>query len=774
VAFDLARDGPAWNFETRLLASADLEPPAFATWRLPGASAKDAERLAGRLARVEALAGLVPKGYQPRVRVSFPRGAPHASLSFSASFVKGKTQTGTSVDLGRIPIEPRGVETVERLLSPVSVSDLGAPGALPNGVVVTIGTSSRTFPTFLDAEAPSIFEHALRLTSALDAGRVASSDHEVAAATLERGLVDLGARMDAGDPSAATARKRVSEFASACEAGKDPLRFPGVLDLARRSSVDGAPQPFELHVPASYRPDAGTRYPLVVLLHGYDGTPERIMTAFLGTDSKRPRPGVDGFIVAPGGHGNAFYRGPGETDVMETIDWVISRYPIDADRVSIAGHSMGGTGAAELAFKYPDRFSAVSALAGYHSYFVRRDVQGRSLRAWEWAEAFRFSPASWAENGRDLPLYVAQGTEDKPVAHSEVLVERYRSLGFSVFAEWPEIGHDVWRIAWSGAKQWPMLSTRRAVRSPKRVTLTTNSLATSRRAWAELVELERPGFPGTLDAKIVAPDHFDVKVTSATAFRLARPEPHVARDAAVTVTINGADLRFDGAERLEAHRSATGWVRGILPPSPGLSKRAGLEGPLRDAFRGPLAFVYGTLDPRQTRAAREVAEHFRARYSGDARFPVVADVALPKALASTHSLFVVGSAASNAVLKALDAMLPLGITQSGARVGDKVVTVEDAALGILFVHPNPRNPSRYVVALEARNARGLYTAMSLPLLLPDFVVFDSRVSSAAGQQVLGDSQVVAAGYFDGRWALPADYADVIAVPAGRDAARFRP
>lgn len=774
VAFDLQRSGPAWNFEVRLLRSADLETPSFATWSLPGASPQDAERLVARLARIEPSLGLVPFGYQPRVRVAFPRGAPGDSpIPLSATLMKGKTPNGATLDLGGIPVGARGVDAIERTLPPLSVADLENGSALPDALMVRVGTWSKTFPMAFHRDAPSSYEAALRLRRALEARRIASSDPEVAAATLERAIADLGARLDAADPSAAAVRKRLSEFVAAYEGGRDPLRAPGILDLARRSSMDGSPQPLELHVPAGYKQDAATRYPLVVLLHGYDGTPERIMTAFLGTESKRPFPGLDGFVVAPGAHGNAFYRGPGEMDVVETIDWVISRYPIDPDRVSIAGHSMGGTGAAELAFRYPDRFASISSLAGYHSYFVRRDIQGQRLREWEWAEGVRFSPASWAENGRDLPLYVAQGTSDKPLAHSEVLVERYRTLGYSVVAEWPDIGHDVWRIAWSGAKQWAALSARRAVRNPKRITLVTDSLSTAKRAWAEITELERPAVLATLDAKVVAPDHIVVKTTSVTAFRLARPESLVAQSDPVTVTVDGTDLSFGGSEQLEARRDGSGWARGTAPATPGPSKHSGLEGPIRDAFRGPLAFVYGTLDARQTRAAREVAEHFRARYSGDARFPVLADVALPKDVARTHSLFLIGSAATNSVVRLLDASLPIGIAHGGVRLGGKVVT-GDADLGVIFIHPNPQNPSRYVVGLEATGASGLYRSMSLPLLLPDYVVFDSRVASAAGQQVLGDAVVSAAGYFDRTWRLRDDSADVIAVPAGRDAARWKP
>lgn len=773
VVLDLGRSGPAWNLDVRLLARSNLEPPEAAVWRLPGATPADAARLLSHLVRVETSAGLVPFGYQPRVRIDFPRGAPiDAAAPMAAMLTHDQQPTGTPVELGRVAASHGTLDAVERTLPAVGASELTNARSTPNGVTATIGSVSKKSRLTLDSRAPALFARSEAVASALRLGRVESSDRDVAVATIERTLAELGGRLDAGDPAAELVLRRLESFVAAYESGADPLRTAGVLDLAKRSPVDGAPQALELHVPASYRPNGATRYPLVVLLHGYDGTPERIMTAFFGTDSKRPRPGVDGFVLAPAAHGNAFYRGPGETEVVDAIDWVVTHYPVDPDRISIAGHSMGGTGAAEIGLHYANRFSSIASLAGYHSYFVRRDVQGRPLRAWEWAELVRYSPASFAENGRDIPLYVAQGTHDLPMIHSEVLVDRYRALGYSVAAEWPEIGHDVWRIVWDAGKGWPALATRRRARSPKAVTLKTDSLRYPNRGWVTIVALEHPPFPGTVDAKVVAPDRIAVRAHGVSALHLERPAPHVAPGSAVTVVVNGTELAFSGTEDLDAHLGRNGWERGFAA-APGLSKHAGLEGPIRDAYAGSLLFVYGTLDPSQTRAAREVAEHFRARYSGDARFDVLADVAVTPSLLRSRSLFLVGSSASNAVLRDLDRSLPFGVTNGGVRLGQKVVT-GDAELGVAGIYPNPLNPVFYAVVVEASNARGLYRAMSLPLELPDFVVFDSGVAPAAGQQVLGEARVLGAGYFDATWALPADTADVIVVPAGHDGARWTP
>jgi hypothetical protein len=173
-----------------------------------------------------------------------------------------------------------------------------------------------------------------------------------------------------------------------------------------------------------------------------------------------------------------------------------------------------------------------------------------------------------------------------------------------------------------------------------------------------------------------------------------------------------------------------------------------------------MAFVYGTLDDRQTNAAREVAEHFRNRWSGSTRYPVLADTAAPRSLASTHSLFLVGNRDTNFFIKELDAALPLGIDGGGVRAGGTRLT-GDTELGFIAVYPNPASPEHYVVVLEAVSAAGLWRAMSLPLALPDFIVFDSGLAPAAGQQVLGDARVLGGGYFDRRWALPPSFGDAL-------------
>ena len=53
-----------------------------------------------------------------------------------------------------------------------------------------------------------------------------------------------------------------------------------------------------------------------------------------------------------------------ESDVVEELyDLVIQQFAVQAERIGIFGHSMGGHGALTLALKYPEKFKSVSAFA---------------------------------------------------------------------------------------------------------------------------------------------------------------------------------------------------------------------------------------------------------------------------------------------------------------------------------------------------------------------------------------------------------------------------
>ncbi len=711
IVLDLARFMNPWRMEARVLEKATLAPPAGARFRLPGAGPDAAAGLAGDLADVTVLAGAGPDGYQPSVRVAFPRGAvDDPSIHVFADLSSKGSPLSPPFDLGKVPVAASDVLSVEAALPKIAIPSFNAVNTpILDEVGVRIGTGKQSRKLDLYADVPGQLARGMAMRSRI-ATLPGLSDRDAVIASLDESLAEVVTASDRDDGSASPATARLRTLLDQLDAGKDPLHEPGVLALARRSPVDGAPQPFCLHVPAGYARGTKRRYPLVVVLHGYRGNPGRVMAAFLGTESTRPHPGVDGFVLAPNAHGDSFYRGPGETEVLDLLDWVLATYPIDPDRVSITGISMGGTGASHFALRYPDRFAAAAALAGYHSYFVRRDIRGRRLRAWERHELTRWSPASWAENGHDLFLYVAQGTHDLPLEHSTSLTERYKALGYELVEKWPDIGHDVWRIVWGDALLWPTLSARRIATAPAHVFLKTDSLTYGRSRWVRITGLSRWDTDADIDARILHSNHIAVTTHGVSAFELLRPPNRIAVSGEVSVKVDGTPLTFGPDAPVAAHKDGSTWATGLVPPADHAVKRAGLEGPIRDAYAGPLAFVYGTLDPRQTEAAREVAEHFKARWAGDAQFPVLPDTAVTDDLVATHSLFLVGSRDSNRLVRDMDPLLPLAIDAEGVRAGNSHLH-GDAGLGFACIYPNPRK------SIAIRRSRGRRErARALPLV----------------------------------------------------------
>src|SRR5262249_50709167 len=161
------------------------------------------------------------------------------------------------------------------------------------------------------------------------------------------------------------------------------------------------------------------------------------------------------------------------------------------------------------------------------------------------------------------------------------------------------------------------------------------------------------------------------------------------------------------------------------PADPRL-KRAGLEGPIRDAWQRRLAFVYGTLDPTLTRANREVADFFaHQRWAMDLRQPIVADREVDERLERERSLGLVGNEKSNLKIAEIAQALPIRTEGDSIRFAGS--QYRGHGIGAIFVYPNPRSPEHYVVVVLGVDAPGVYRALSLPQLLPDFLVYDERL-----------------------------------------------
>jgi predicted esterase len=210
-----------------------------------------------------------------------------------------------------------------------------------------------------------------------------------------------------------------NELLDAIDAGRDPFAGKrGDLRKAYRSGVDQTLQPYRLFIPEAYnssKPNA-----LVVALHGMGGD-ENSMFELYGAGALKREAERLGFVVAcPKGRDTAsMYRGPAEQDVMDVLAEVRRDYNIDASRIFLMGHSMGGYGTWSVAMSHPDVFAALGPISGGGN------------------------PAGMTKIAQ-IPQYVVHGDADPtvPVAMSRMMVEAGKLAGANItYVEVPGGNH---------------------------------------------------------------------------------------------------------------------------------------------------------------------------------------------------------------------------------------------------------------------------------------------------------------------------------------------
>jgi hypothetical protein len=256
-----------------------------------------------------------------------------------------------------------------------------------------------------------------------------------------------------------------------------------------------------------------------------------------------------------------------------------------------------------------------------------------------------------------------------------------------------------------------------------------------------------------------------VSTQGVTALGLDRDSANTDDAAPVTVAIDADRMTFQAGEPIELHRAAGRWHAGpALHEGP--FKHATVTGPIRDVFHEPILFVWGASDPAQARANEETARAWaRVRAGVHVNYPVVSDVdfmARHEPLANDRALFLVGNARSNLVVRELEPAFPVRIDGNDVILGDRTIAPKHGGeyggqLGAAFIRPNPRRPDRYVVVVEGVGPLGTWRSLSLPDMLPDFVVYDEDVAPARGLFLLGAGSFRAAGSFARDWSLPAPW-----------------
>ncbi|MFC4408888.1 prolyl oligopeptidase family serine peptidase [Chungangia koreensis] len=173
--------------------------------------------------------------------------------------------------------------------------------------------------------------------------------------------------------------------------------------------------------------DPSHHYPLLVFLHGIGErgkNPEKVMTHGIPQILEQSLPFI---LICPQCPDGTIWSM--ETDALDALlDEVITRFPIDENRMYLTGLSMGGYGTWDYALRYPDRFAALAPVCGGT---LRLEDIGRI---------------------KHTPIWVFHGELDKriPAEGTRQLVRAMESVGGNIKATYyPEVGHNAWVNAYS-------------------------------------------------------------------------------------------------------------------------------------------------------------------------------------------------------------------------------------------------------------------------------------------------------------------------------------
>jgi len=188
------------------------------------------------------------------------------------------------------------------------------------------------------------------------------------------------------------------------------------------SKVDGSRQSLAVFIPPCG--DLVKPRPLLLALPGWGGNPDGYRPSRLYELAEER----DMIVVVPDPRGNVLYIDKAEDGVLEALDLVMTELLVDKDRVHIMGLSMGGAGALQLAYHYPDRFASVAAWYGDSKYDMGTYVKS-ILKTREQAD--RYSVINFAANSRNFPVLLIHAHDDavSPVEQSIWLFEEAQALG---------------------------------------------------------------------------------------------------------------------------------------------------------------------------------------------------------------------------------------------------------------------------------------------------------------------------------------------------------
>lgn len=226
------------------------------------------------------------------------------------------------------------------------------------------------------------------------------------------------------------------------------------IEFRKKTYVNkkGEQLPYRLFVPLGY--DASRKYPLLLWLHGGDGRGSdnvrqigggnQIPTHFFVGKDVQLKESM--FVLIPQCPSGDNWSDP---DLNQPTKWlelamnvladVQKEFSIDADRLYLAGQSMGGLGAWSTLQAYPGKWAAAIILSAYDNF---TDIKALTR----------------------TPIWVFQGESDDTVPVllvRDMMKQLHKAHANLRYTEYPKMGHAVWKKAFAEPDLLPWLSSQK-------------------------------------------------------------------------------------------------------------------------------------------------------------------------------------------------------------------------------------------------------------------------------------------------------------------------
>jgi pimeloyl-ACP methyl ester carboxylesterase len=567
-------------------------------------------------------------------------------------------------------------------------------------------------------------------------------------------------------------------------------RQTGLVVRGYRSKLDDTVQPYGLVIPATYDFDALRKHRCDLWFHGRGETSCELQFVHQRMTQAGQITPDDTLVLHPFGRYSNAFKFAGEVDVFEALDHARREYRIDDRRIAARGFSMGGAGAWHFAVHYPDRWFAATPGAGFsETPEFLKSFQGETLTPPWWEEKLwrMYDCPPWVSNLLHCPTIAYSGEIDRQKQAADVMVEAFRQDTINelelVHVIGPQTAHKLHPDSLADIEsRLAAIDAVPRMPLPRRVRFHTYTLRYNAAHWVRINGLDQHWERGEIDARMDEYGRITIYHSNINDVTLKFPPGALGDDSPLGDIISPLSVAFhnpqaqnpqaeaqefspiepahdvrlrvksDGSFECRFVKDGGRWRLFEADDDAGLHKRAGLQGPIDDAYMDSFLFVTPTGEARHPPVQQWVqleleraATHWRQQMRGDVRRRP--DVEVTDDDITNHNLILWGDPQSNALLGRLLPKLPLEWTAESILIGQQRF---DAAGHVpVLIYPNPLNPARYIVlnsGFTYREYDYLNNARQTPKL-PDWAIVD--LSTPPGPRWPG--KIAAADFFDERW-----------------------